>query len=176
MLVKCKVFHGKACKMAKQLIDDLLHEQWQMSVMSFKEMIDSANSKAYLCHHCYNNTKKCVDLIDIVRQSAGDLLNMASQLTAIPSTLLSCRKRLASTRDNPTIGTAVVQSGGTESVGEFSSISQTSVNYFVVGGTPSRMPPASQTNMYSTAQETNKSPAVTVSWINEKYTVMLHIY
>ena len=48
MLVKRKVFHGKACKVAKQLIDDLLNEQWQMSVMSFKEMIDSANSKALL--------------------------------------------------------------------------------------------------------------------------------
>ena len=50
MPVKRKVFHGKACEVAKQLIDYLLNEQWQMSVMSFKEMIDSANLKAYICH------------------------------------------------------------------------------------------------------------------------------
>ena len=121
MLVKRKVFHGKACEVAKQLIDDLLNEQWQMSVMPFKEMIDSANLKAYLCHHCYNKTKKCVELIDNVRKSAGDLLNMAAKLTPVP--VPSCRKRLASSRDNhPTINTPVVQSGGTESAGELASI------------------------------------------------------
>ena len=91
---------------------------------------------------------------------------MASKLTALPSTVpctVPCRKRLASSRDNRTINTAVVQSGGIESVGELTSLFQNSVNNFVVGGTPSRMPSASQTNSSSTAQETNKSPAVTVS-------------
>jgi len=40
MLVKCKVFHGQAYKVAKQLIDDFLNEQCHMSVMSFQEMVD----------------------------------------------------------------------------------------------------------------------------------------
>lgn len=163
MLVKRKVFHGKACEVAKLLIDDLLHEQWQISVMSFKEMINSTNSTAYLCHHCYNKAKKCVDLINNVRQLASDLLNMASKLTAIPSTQPSCRKRLASSRDNPTSGTAAVQSRVTESVGEVASLAQKSVDNFAVRGTPSRIPTESQTNTSSTAQEINKSPAVTVS-------------
>ena len=36
MLVKRKVFHGKAYEVAKLLINDLLHEQWQISVMWFR--------------------------------------------------------------------------------------------------------------------------------------------
>ena len=80
MLVKSKVFHGKACEVAKLLIDDLLHEQWQISVITFKEMIDQTNSKAYLSHHCYNKARKCVDQIDAVRKSAIELLIMALKL------------------------------------------------------------------------------------------------
>ena len=56
MLVKQKGFHGKACKVAKQLLDDL-NEQYQISVMSFQVMVDANNSNAYLCHHSYNKAK-----------------------------------------------------------------------------------------------------------------------
>ena len=66
-------------------------------------MVDTNDSKAYLCHHCYNKAKKCVDLIDKVREIASGLLNMASKLTAVPS----CRKRPASARDDPIIPTTV---------------------------------------------------------------------
>ena len=113
-LVKRKVFHGKACEIAKSLLEDLFLETWQMSVNSFKEMIDPPDSKAYLCHHCYNKAKKCSDLIDNVKGILGEFLSSASKLTTLPS----CRKRPASSRDNPTISTAVVQSVAPESVGE----------------------------------------------------------
>ena len=70
-LVKCKVFHGNACESAKSLLDNLFLETWQMLVNSFKELINSPNYKAYLCHHCYNKAKKCSDLIDNVKKMLG---------------------------------------------------------------------------------------------------------
>ena len=115
-----------------------------------------------------------MDQIDAVRKSANELLIMASKLM-VPSTIPLSRKRLASTRDNPAVSTAVVQSGGSESVGKMMSLFQNGVDNFVVGGTPSQMPPAPPVNASSTcnAQENNKSP---VSWISENYTVTLYIY
>jgi len=62
---------------------------------------------------------------------------MASKLTVLPLTIPPCRKRLASTRDNPTVSTAVVQSGGSESVGKMTSLPQNGMDNFVVGGIPS---------------------------------------
>jgi len=56
----CESANRKACELAKLLLNNLLNEQCKMSVI--------ADSKANLCHHCYNKAKKCVDLIDDVRQ------------------------------------------------------------------------------------------------------------
>ena len=98
-----------------------------------------------------NKVKKCVDQIVAVRKSASELLIMASKLTALSLTIPPCRKRLASTRDNPTVSKAVVQSGGSESVGKVTSLSQNGVNNLLVGGTPSRMPPAPPVNASSNA-------------------------
>ena len=137
--VKRKIFHGNACESAKSLLDDLFLETWQMSVNSFKEMIDSPKSKAYLCHHCYNKAKKCSDLIDNVKKILGEFLSSASKLTTLPS----CRKRPASMRDNPTISTAVVQSVVPQSVGEIV-MSQNGVNIVnITAGILSPEPPGS---------------------------------
>ena len=78
--------------------------------MSFQEMVDTNDSKAYLCHH---KAKKCVDLIDEVREIASGLLNMASKLTAVAS----CRKRPVSARDDPIVPTTV-HSRDSESIGK----------------------------------------------------------
>ena len=91
-----------------------------MSVMSFQEMVDSKDLKAYLCHRCYNKANKCVDLIDEVRQVAGDILNMASKPTVLPSAVVPRRKRPASSRVDPAVHTtgSDVLSGDPASLGE----------------------------------------------------------
>ena len=68
----------------------------------------------------YNKAKKCVDLIDEVRQVAGDILNMASKLTVLPSAVVPRRKRPASSRVDPAIHTTCsdVHSGDSESLRE----------------------------------------------------------
>jgi len=40
-------------------------------MMSFQEMVDSKDLKAYHCHRSYNKAKKYVDLIDEVMQTSG---------------------------------------------------------------------------------------------------------
>ena len=117
-LVKRKLFNGRACEVARSLLNDLFLETWQIGVNSFNEMIDSNSSKAYLCHHCYNKAKRCSDLIDNVKNTLGEFLSSASKLTTLPS----CRKRPASRRDNPTITTAVVQSAAPESASKMMSL------------------------------------------------------
>jgi len=86
-LIKRNLFHGKACESAKVLLNDLLMENWQMPITSFKEKIDP---KTYLCHHCFNKAKKCLDMIDNLKEKFDGLLSMASKLT--PPTQPSCRK------------------------------------------------------------------------------------
>jgi len=85
--------------------------------MSFPEMVDTNNSNAYLCHHCYNKAKRYEDLIDQVREIAGGLLSMASKLTALPSAVPSRRKRPAFARDDPVVPTTV-HSRDLESIGK----------------------------------------------------------
>lgn len=165
MLVKRKVFHGKACEVAKQLIDDLLNEQCQVSVMSFQEMVDSKDSKAYLCHHCYSKAKKCADLIDEVRLVAGDLLNMASKLTTLPlPAVQSRRKRPASNRDDPVVhSTGSNEQQQSESLGKLvTPVSLNGVKMFYTAGTPSRVQP---THASSSTHQADKSPAVSVSYM-----------
>jgi len=84
-----------------------------MPFTSFKETIDL---KAYLCHHCFNKAKKCLDMIHNLKEKFDGLLNMASKLTT--PTQPSCRKRLASNRDDFAISNGAVQSGSQDSDGE----------------------------------------------------------
>jgi len=83
-------------------------------------------------------------VIDNLKEKLDDLLSLASKLTILPP----CRKRLASSRDNATISTAVVQSECPESAADGEIAPQNDMNSL-----PSCMPVEPQGSLIDTSAD-----------------------
>jgi len=108
-------------------------------------------------------------MIDNLKEKLNGLLSLALKVTTLPS----CRKSLASSRDNATINTAVVQSEYPESAADDEIASQNNMNS--LEGTPSRMPVEPQGSLIDTSAvlDPSKSP-VYVSYTSKITLLFTH--
>lgn len=91
---KRKLFHGEQCKEAKKFLNEVVLEEFRLSVNSFEETI---NSKAYLCHLCdaYGaNYRKHQNSLSQIR---AEVISKLSKLTKLST---ANRKRSASAQAN----------------------------------------------------------------------------